>query len=552
MSTHSSSFNEFMNKVREPIPSIPSISPIPLTQVEGRKPDAEPNEPETLFPDFVHVDTEIDTPFVSSTPLVEDPPSISLPYNMELRPYQQDVWDYMMQDRPGLRALTIWPRRNGKDLIALNILIAKAIQRSGLYLYIGPLQTQTRQIVWMGSTNEGRKFLDFIPSKFIAKKRDSQMEVDLINGSLIKVVGSDQYDSLMGLNAIGAVFTEYSLQRPEAWDYIRPMMAENGGWALFNGTPRGLNHMHKMAGMAKGNQEWFYQFLTRNDTGKPSLDAIRSDREAGMRESLIEQEYYCSWTSSSEEAFIPLDLVSPCKDVILNPPEYSHAPRIFGCDVAYAAKGDRAVITYRQGRKVHFVRSFVGKDNQAFAKEISRLAKIYKPHAICVDAGRGEGVISRLEALGHSHIVHAIHFGGKVYVEGISDMKALMWSRMEDWFLSPEKPDMSGIDNHELTNEDNVFQDLARELSTPFKIIDEKNRVKVEPKSSLRSRGQSSPDLAESLGLTFAEEVEVDTDLTERQEALGITPEMLEMLSKVAQEETYNPLDYMDTLVQVN
>jgi hypothetical protein len=131
-------------------------------------------------------------------------------------------------------------------------------------------------------------------------------------------------------------------------------------------------------------------------------------------------------------------------------------------------------------------------------------------------------------------------------------MKALMWSRMEDWFLSPEKPDMSGIDNHELTNEDNVFQDLARELSTPFKIIDEKNRVKVEPKSSLRSRGQSSPDLAESLGLTFAEEVEVDTDLTERQEALGITPEMLEMLSKVAQEETYNPLDYMDTLVQVN
>jgi len=309
---------------------------------------------------------------------------INLPYKLDLRGYQQDVWDYFMQDKPGLRGITIWPRRNGKDLIALNILIAKAIQRVGLYLYLGPLHTQTRQIVWLGGTNEGRKFLDYIPKALVSAKRNAVMEIELVNGSMIKVVGSDQYDNLMGLNCIGAVFTEYSLQRPEAWDYIRPMMAANGGWALFNGTPRGLNHMHRMYRMAQRNEHWFCQYLTRDDTNVPTLKAIEEERNGGMKESLIEQEFFCSWDSSTEDVFIPLDLIAPVikPEAEIQPITYQHEPRIFGVDVAYAAKGDKAVICYRQGRKVHFVRWYQGMDNMAFANEISRFIKIIKPHVV--------------------------------------------------------------------------------------------------------------------------------------------------------------------------
>jgi len=32
------------------------------------------------------------------------------------------------------------------------------------------------------------------------------------------------------------------LQDPRAWDFIRPILAENGGLAVFNFTPRGANH----------------------------------------------------------------------------------------------------------------------------------------------------------------------------------------------------------------------------------------------------------------------------------------------------------------------
>ena len=473
---------------------------------------------------------------------------VDLPYDLTLREYQRPIWDYMLQNKEGLRALTVWPRRNGKDLIALNILTAKAIQRIGLYLYIGPLHTQTRQIVWVGSTNDGRKFLDYIPRSLIAARRNSQMELDLVNGSMIKVVGSDQYDSLMGLNALGAVFTEFSLQRPEAWDHIRPMMAENGGWALFNGTPRGLNHMHGMSKMADKNPDWFYQYLTRDDTGIPTKKVIDEDRRSGMKESLIEQEYYCSWTSSTEETFIPLDIVAPTvlKEAELRNNDYNFEPRIFGCDVAYAAKGDKATICYRQGRKVHFLRWYQGKDNMAFAKEIARFIGFIKPHAVFVDAGRGEGVISRLEQLGFGHLVFGVHFGGKVYEEGLANMKALMWHRMLDWFLNPSKPDLTGLDTCQYHNEE-VEEQLISEISLPFMIRDEKNLVRVESKAALKTRGQSSPDLAEGLSLTFAEDVEMEDYVDPRWGELGIDPDLIASL--VVQQPEYNPLGYMDSLI---
>ena len=478
-----------------------------------------------------------------------DPMVVNLPYGLVLRPYQTPVWDYMMQDIDGLRAITVWPRRNGKDLIALNILVAKAIQRVGLYLYIGPLHTQTRQIVWLGGTNEGKKFLDYIPPQFVKAKRNSQMEIELVNGSMIKVVGSDQYDSLMGLNCIGAVFTEYSLQRPEAWDYIRPMMAENGGWALFNGTPRGLNHMYIMHRMAGSNDKWFSQYLTRDDTGVPTLEAIADDRAGGMRESLIEQEYYCSWTSSSEEVFLPLDIIKPAIEpgAELREKDYNHQPRVFGVDVAYAAKGDKATIFYRQGRKLHFARWYRGMDNMAFAREIARLIKIIRPHRVFIDAGRGEGVISRLEQMGYSHLVSGVHFGGKVYEEGLANMKALMWSRMLEWFMDPNKPDMTGLDTAFHHNEE-VEEQLITELSTPYMQTDEKNQIKVEPKSSLKSRGMGSPDLAEGLALTFAEIVEPEDMSVSRLDELGLSPELIAQLNDRENESHYDPLSYMDSL----
>lgn len=184
-----------------------------------------------------------------------------------------------------------------------------------------PTYDQGRKIVWEGITGDGKKFLDAFPGHdhpglphpetgdygLVKRKRDDKMFLELTNGSVFQVVGTDDVDRLVGSNPIGVVFSEFSLHNPAAWDYIRPILAENGGWALFIFTMRGKNHGYQLYKMAQKIMAatppgelpgWFAENLTVLDTkredGSPVItpEAIQAERDAGMQEEIIQQEFY--------------------------------------------------------------------------------------------------------------------------------------------------------------------------------------------------------------------------------------------------------------------
>ncbi len=124
--------------------------------------------------------------------------------------------------------------------------------------------------------------------------------IEMINGSILQVVGSDNIDALMSTNPIGCVFAEYALQHPRAWEYIRPILKENGGWAIFDFTPRGKNHGYELYNLAKslmesGDPNWFCQKLTVDDTGVLTQADIDAERREGMSDDMVQQEYFCSF-----------------------------------------------------------------------------------------------------------------------------------------------------------------------------------------------------------------------------------------------------------------
>lgn len=131
------------------------------------------------------------------------------------------------------RYLAIWPRRAGKDICAFNLILRAAMQDIGLYLYLLPTATQARKILWDGITIEGMPILDYIPHELIAAKNINEMKITLVNGSIIQLAGSENYDRLMGINSRGIVFSEYALQNPRAYQYLRPVLTASDGWALF-------------------------------------------------------------------------------------------------------------------------------------------------------------------------------------------------------------------------------------------------------------------------------------------------------------------------------
>jgi len=463
-----------------------------------------------------------------------------MPHGFTPRPYQQPLWDAMIHDG-FTRAMTVWPRRSGKDITDINIIATKAMQRVGLYFYIAPYYTQVKSIIWNGSDGQGRRFLDYIPVPFIRKKNEAELKLELINGSIIRLCGSDNIDSIVGNNPIGIVLTEYSLHKPEVWHYLRPVLAENGGWALFNGTPRGLNHFYQLLEAAKRNKNWFVQFLTRNDTGVPSLEAIEEDRKSGMPESLIEQEYYCSFTSSSEETLIPLDLIEPCINRAVNHDYVKSSPKIMGVDVAYAEKGDKSVIARRQGSFLLPLDKFQGLDNMSLATRVGNYINDWRPHLVFIDAGRGEGVISRLHQLDFGDIVIPIHFGGKTFSDLYRLKKDEMWGRMKNWFSNPD---------HLASIPDDVS--LITDLSAPRFWVNDKGFIQIESKKQLRSRGFSSTDSGDAVALTFAEDVDSTSTLTRQQKRFGIDSEILDSMVEenraTRERQEYELLGHMDSL----
>lgn len=183
-------------------------------------------------------------------------------------------------------------------------MILQASIKVGIYYYFFPHFSQGRKILWDGVNKDGFKFLNYIPKDLIdGDPNSTEMKIRLKNGSIIQIIGTNNIDSIVGTNPCGCVFSEYPLQDPKAWQLIRPILVENGGWAIFNFTPRGKNFAYDMYQMAERNSEWFCQLLTVLDTQIVSEKDIQAERDAGMPEDFIQQEFYCSFTLGVEGAY---------------------------------------------------------------------------------------------------------------------------------------------------------------------------------------------------------------------------------------------------------
>ena len=205
-------------------------------------------------------------------------------------------------DKGCKRAVCVWHRRAGKDKTFLNHCVKRMFERVGTYYYYFPTATMGRKILWDGIDKTGTRFLDHIPNEIRDNTNNQEMKIKLVNGSVFQIIGTDRLD-VVGTNPVGCTFSEYSLQNPKGWEYVRPILAENNGWAVFNFTPRGYNHGKIIYDIANNTADWFSSLLTVDDTGAISREAIEEERRSGMSEEMIQQEFYCSFDMGVEGSY---------------------------------------------------------------------------------------------------------------------------------------------------------------------------------------------------------------------------------------------------------
>lgn len=444
---------------------------------------------------------------------------ITIPNNWTARPYQRHTFNNFGYGKPYQRAACVWHRRAGKDSMGLNLTAREMFKRVGTYWHLFPEQTQARRAIWNGVDKQGRRILEQVfvgflktmstrkPHGIVKRVSSQEMLIELINGSIWQMAGSDNYDSLVGSNPVGVVFSEYSIANPLAWDYIRPILLENGGWAIFIYTPRGRTHGYQLFQMALQNDAWIAEKLGYKATKVLTEEDIEAEREAGMSDDKIAQEYECDFDAENSDQLI--SSASVIKAQALKAVSHIDDPMVLGVDVARFGD-DKSVIYPRRGRDAQTmpIEIYSKIDTMQFAGKVADAIRKYKPDGVFIDVGGlGAGVVDRLIQLNFDVI--GVNFGGEAdrYIEGgrkTANKRTQMWSTLGDELKSglaiPSDPR------------------LEFELLAPNYTYDGNNAILLEKKKDMKKRGVKSPDIADALALTYAYPVESKSMVNEEEE----------------------------------
>ena len=204
------------------------------------------------------------------------------------KPRQQSV---AYHERTQRWACTVAHRRFGKTVREINELIkaaATCAKPNPRFAYIAPYYSQAKAIAWDYLKQYARPLC-------ADKPMESELSVNLLNGSRIRLFGADNPDALRGLYLDGVVLDEYGDMRPSVWgEIIRPLLTDRQGWASFIGTPKGKNHFHALAEHAKSDSSWFFQQLKASETGIVA-EAELEDARRQMTPEQYAQEFECAF-----------------------------------------------------------------------------------------------------------------------------------------------------------------------------------------------------------------------------------------------------------------
>lgn len=229
--------------------------------------------------------------------------------------YLAKTYDITIEDNHSYIANGYIVHNSGKDKSYWNLFIREAAKRKGSYFYFWPELKQARDSMWEAMDNDGFKFLDHIPPELRSREPNNQdMKVELSNGSIIKLQGTDKFENRRGANPIGIVYTEFAYQNPNVRKAMNPIIKANGGWEAINSTPNGKNHMYHLEQSINKvigedidiNRRWFLDVKTMDETfrhdGTPifTKEDYEDERREGNSEEFLQQEYYVSYQANAQ------------------------------------------------------------------------------------------------------------------------------------------------------------------------------------------------------------------------------------------------------------
>jgi hypothetical protein len=453
-----------------------------------------------------------------------------------LEVFDDSIWlndGVSVADDPKQYFMLEWHRRARKTTLGLTVLAKEAARvPNARYRYFAPTQVMAREIAW----NDPYMIKDIIPSG-TATFNEQQMRAKFKhNNSIIEFSGADivNPDKKRGVDAIGVFFDEWSLIPQNLWtEMYRPIIAGplrkelakiTLRWAMFDYTPKGINHATQMFDRAacvgdgeelptKGEAArtipgWFASRLIATESGLISQKQLEEARRDMPRE-MFEQEFMCARITEEQKAII----TSAALDRLSKVSHYEHTTRRFiSCDPSLG--GDEAPIYVFENTKIIDKLYMRERSQKIVAGEIDILAKRNHVKYIIVDAiGIGNEIASRLGEMGYN--VYSFQSAGEPRdKDRFANLKIEAWWQVRNRIseLDCEYP------------EDEI---LRQQITSVKYDISRTGKLICEPKEKTKKDIGCSPDRADAyiMGLWFLPMVEPidDSNLITKRRTRGVS-----------------------------
>lgn len=432
-------------------------------------------------------------------------------------------------------------RRLGKTLLGVYYLITEALsfkERDFRGYYFGSTQKAAKQVAWHYFKQLLAQFSE--ADKVVFK--ETELQVQFVNGNVITLAGSENIEAYRGIYIDRIVADEVAswANAEYAWfEVLRPAMADRMAKGMVIGTVKGLDLLYEfyVRGVSRDDldSDWGALKLPASMTGVIPAREL-AELKHSMSEEAYERELECNFFAENPDVLITPKEAREAQKRQLTPAQRAssqYAECVLGIDVGRT--GDPSVAYRRKGLEADRVLKTHDPDNMSVADKVSRLIKIYKPTTVFIDSGHGQGVIDRLYRLGHEDKVVEVHFNSDSPEKSAVNMRAAMYFRLKKFLARGVIPD---------------DPELLKELANQELVDDPNNRVKLAPKKEIRKRLLRSPNEADALALTFADEGVDQIEDPEAMKERSIRDYMRAQSIAYTEGHGYDPLAYMDEIAE--
>jgi len=174
-------------------------------------------------------------------------------------------------------------RRSGKSyLVSVEILRFATEKEKSIVWYVSPTYKQSKAIMWS-------MLKELVPPEAIKRTNETELYIELLNGSQIFLKGADTPDSLRGVRIDLCIFDETAFidKWEEVWKVVRPTLADSKADVWFISTPNGFNHFKELSEM--NEPDWSYHHYTTYDNPHIPREEIESMKKEMDEDSFAQE-----------------------------------------------------------------------------------------------------------------------------------------------------------------------------------------------------------------------------------------------------------------------